>query len=65
MCSFQTATKEHERYQHTIARWNRAVRDGIGYEAIVRENVEREARIAREKSDLFRMQLPEVETETI
>lgn len=65
MCSFQTATRENERYPHTIARWNRAVRDGIGYEAIVRENIERETREAREKNELFRMQLPEVENETI
>lgn len=41
-CSFQTATKEGENYRHTIVRWNRAVRNGIGYIELIRENNERE-----------------------
>lgn len=65
MCSFQTATQKNERYFHAIARWNLAVRDGIGYEKLMRENIEREAREAREKNAIFRMQLPEVEPEII
>lgn len=44
MCSFQTATKTGERSAHTIVRWNKAVRDGIGYDELLVENREREAR---------------------
>ena len=42
MCSFQMATKGGERGVHTIIRWNRAVRDGIGFGELLRENNERE-----------------------
>lgn len=49
MCSFQTATQAGEKYPHTIARWNRAIKDGIGYVELVQENLEREERARREK----------------
>lgn len=49
MCSFQTATRDGDTARHTIYRWNRAVRDGIGYYELVRENIEREERKRRER----------------
>lgn len=42
MCSFQTAAKEGEKSPHIVRRWNRAVRDGVGYCDILAENRERE-----------------------
>ena len=44
MCSFQTAAKTGERSAHIIRRWNKAVRDGIGYLELLAENREREAK---------------------
>lgn len=44
LCSFQTAAKEGERTLNIVRRWNRAVRDGIGYYELLVENREREAR---------------------
>lgn len=44
MCNFQTATRVGETYVHAIVRWNKAVRDGIGYYELVRENNARQYR---------------------
>jgi hypothetical protein len=53
MCSFQTAARTGEKSAHIIRRWNKAVRDGIGYLDLLAENREREAKKhAREKQTI-------------
>lgn len=42
MCSFQMAAREGERTEQIVMRWNRAIRDGIGYTKLLEENRERE-----------------------
>lgn len=53
MCSFQTAAKHGENAPNTIARWNHAILDGIGYTDLIQENNERQERARREKAGNF------------